>query len=269
MATNFTENPNYDSVVYQIQLTDPVQGGAGGVTNAPLQALVNRTAYLKGVTDALVQAISGAAGLNSPTFTGTPKVPTPQLGDNSALIPSTQWVNSTMGGVLNLSVAGNQNVTLTTVQAGNGTFEFTGALTGNIKVIVPAGTNSKWAVSNRTTGAYTLTVCTPTGTGVTITQGKNASVFCDGTDVYPASNDYVQPSTPVSGLETAASFTYVNGVISSYTETIGGIVYSYALTYTAGLITTVVITNNANSRSRTENYTYTNGLLTGISATES
>lgn len=43
---NLPEVSNFDSV-YQIETTDPVQGGASGVTNTPLKNLTNRTLWLK------------------------------------------------------------------------------------------------------------------------------------------------------------------------------------------------------------------------------
>lgn len=41
---------------------------------------------------ALSSAISAKANLDSPTFTGDPKAPTPALGDNDTSIATTQWV---------------------------------------------------------------------------------------------------------------------------------------------------------------------------------
>lgn len=42
--------------------------------------------------DYSVSQITGAAPLVSPTFTGTPTAPTPALGDDSTVIPTTHWV---------------------------------------------------------------------------------------------------------------------------------------------------------------------------------
>jgi hypothetical protein len=58
----------------------------------------------------------------------------------------------------------------------------TGALTGNRAIIVPARTKI-YFVSNATTGAYALTVKTSGGTGIAVTQGKKAILYCDGTNV--------------------------------------------------------------------------------------
>jgi len=44
---NITETDTYDAGVYLLETTDPVQGGAAGVSNAPLINLANRTNYLR------------------------------------------------------------------------------------------------------------------------------------------------------------------------------------------------------------------------------
>lgn len=86
---------------------------------------------------------------------------------------------------LSKSVAGSANVTLTTVENGNGIMEFTGVLTGSINVIVSTNTRP-FLVYNATTGAYTLTVKTASGTGVVVPQGYRALLECDGTNVVSA-----------------------------------------------------------------------------------
>ncbi len=52
---NLPESSTWESV-YQIELTDPVQGGPSGLTNTPLKNLTNRTKYLKDHVDALEDA---------------------------------------------------------------------------------------------------------------------------------------------------------------------------------------------------------------------
>lgn len=85
-------------------------------------------------------------------------------------------------GRLSLSVAGNTDVTLTAAQARNHILNFSGALTGNINVIVPNGPQC-WAVTNNTSGAYTLTVKTTAGSGVVVSQGSAGLLSADGTNV--------------------------------------------------------------------------------------
>lgn len=80
------------------------------------------------------------------------------------------------------SVAGSGDVTLTASESNNSILYFTGALTGNINVIVSTAVN-EWIVFNNTSGAFTLTVKTVSGSGADITQGARRLINCDGTDV--------------------------------------------------------------------------------------
>lgn len=189
---NLTEASTFDAGVYQIETTDPVSGGAAGIANKPLINLANRTKYLKDHLD-LIEAgttnLPGYAKLASPTFTGSPAAPTPALGDDDTSLATTAFVQDTLGGVLSKSVAGGVNVTLTAVEAGNGILVFSGALTANINVIVPATPTRPWIVYNNTSGAFTLTVKTAAGTGQAVTQGKVALLFSDGTNVLDGMTD--------------------------------------------------------------------------------
>lgn len=201
---NLTEVAQFDAGVYQLETTDPVQGGANGVSNAPLKNLTNRTAYLKKHIDDLESGAfipSAVATLGSPAFTGTPTAPTQSLGNNTTRLATTAFVQGTVGGRLAKSVAGGVNVTLTAVEAGNAILEFTGALTANIAVIVPSSPTRSWVVKNGTSGAFTLTVKTAAGSGVVVTQGKTEAVYTDGTNVLACHDDYTDIS--MTGTPTA------------------------------------------------------------------
>ncbi len=87
--------------------------------------------------------------------------------------------------LLNLNVAGSADITETSAQAQNVIQQFTGVLTGNINVIVP-NTVQLYYIFNDTTGAYTLTVKTAAGTGITVDQGSHTILYCDGTNVVNA-----------------------------------------------------------------------------------
>ena len=95
--------------------------------------------------------------------------------------PHTIFNDVTMG-YLSKSVAGGGNVTLSDVEAQQAVHEYTGAITANIEVIVPAETKI-YFVWNNTSGAFTLTVNTSGGTGTAVTQGDKVILVCDGTDV--------------------------------------------------------------------------------------
>ena len=95
-----------------------------------------------------------------------------------------ETIDAFNAGYLSKSVAGSADVTLTTnnadpnAEASNRVIEFTGALTGDIKVFVPAVENN-YIFFNNTTGSQTLTVA-PTGhasNGVVITQGAHTIMY--------------------------------------------------------------------------------------------
>ncbi|MDQ4169280.1 hypothetical protein, partial [Pseudomonas aeruginosa] len=66
---NLPETPDYSGGVYQIETSDPVLGGPGGISNRQAEQLGNRTAWLKVKTDALLSgelAAGNAAKLAAP-----------------------------------------------------------------------------------------------------------------------------------------------------------------------------------------------------------
>lgn len=80
------------------------------------------------------------------------------------------------------SVAGGVDVALSLEESQRHYLLFTGALTGNINVLIST-TPWQFTVFNNTSGAFTLTVKTSSGTGITIGQGKRAILICDGINV--------------------------------------------------------------------------------------
>lgn len=117
---NLKETQTWESGIYQIEKTDPVVGGEDGISNKQAKQLANRTAYLKqqveakanktdlttglngkansshthtmaNITD-LPAAMNAKANLASPTFTGTPKAPTPAQTVNDTTIATTAYV---------------------------------------------------------------------------------------------------------------------------------------------------------------------------------
>lgn len=64
-------------------------------------------------------------------------------------------------------------------------YRFSGTLGANMQIVVPTTVQQYW-VDNNTSGAYTFTVKTAAGTGVSITQGGRQILYCDGTNVIAA-----------------------------------------------------------------------------------
>lgn len=94
-----------------------------------------------------------------------------------------------------IAVGGTGNYTLTGTELNRVSYRFTGVLTGNRNIIVPATVQQYW-VDNQTTGAYTFTVKTPAGVGVTLASGSRTIMYSDGTDVLRA--DTFSASFPIA-----------------------------------------------------------------------
>lgn len=87
----------------------------------------------------------------------------------------------------------SSNVTLTALQYGKQVIVISGALTANLQLIFPAMV-AKWSVVNNTTGAYSITCKTASGSGVIVrgaqdlvgdgTNIKSSAPLADGTEAY-------------------------------------------------------------------------------------
>jgi hypothetical protein len=88
---NLTETSTYDAGVYQIELTDPVIGGASGITNTPIKNLANRTKYLKDHVDIIESTYAPKA---SPALTGVPTAPTAAVNNSTTQLATTAFVNA-------------------------------------------------------------------------------------------------------------------------------------------------------------------------------
>ena len=160
------------------------------------------------------------APLASPALTGTPTTPTAADGTNTAQIASTAFVQSAVGGYLSKSVTGG-TVTLSDLEASNPVIGFSGTLTSNLVVVVPTTVKRLWAIYNATGGAFTLTVKTATGSGVTVAQGKRNLVYTDGTNVYDGFNDFENialtgaPTAPTAAVGTNTTQIATTGFVNA------------------------------------------------------
>jgi hypothetical protein len=83
---------------------------------------------------------------------------------------------------LAIDVSGTGNYTLSTFQLNRISYNLTGTLTGNRSIIVPATVQQYW-ITNSTTGSFTLTVKTASGTGIVVPQAQAEILYCNGTNV--------------------------------------------------------------------------------------
>lgn len=96
-----------------------------------------------------------------------------------------------------INIAGTGNYTLSGAELNRISYNFTGLLTGNRDIIVPATTQQYW-ITNATTGAFVLGIRTATqvSPGITVASGASSILFCDGTNVRDADTQGL--ATPVS-----------------------------------------------------------------------
>jgi hypothetical protein len=86
--------------VYQLEITDRVMAGAGGIANRQATDLAKRTRNLH---DRLSTAETQKASLNSPAFSGTPTAPTPTPGTNTQQVASTAFVQAAIAALVDSS----------------------------------------------------------------------------------------------------------------------------------------------------------------------
>jgi hypothetical protein len=157
---------------------------SGGVVTAvlsqPHQLALAMPFTLSGVTDTSYNGSFTVASIVSPTnITWAQTGATSTSTGGSIQVTAASWV---------LNVAATTGALLPQA-TGYFFYDVQGALTQNTTIVVPLN-NKQYVVRNATTGAYTLTVIPPTGTGIAVPQGHVQKLFCDGTNVI-ATDAYV------------------------------------------------------------------------------
>jgi hypothetical protein len=84
--------------------------------------------------------------------------------------------------------------TLTAAEASNVIQKYTGTLTGNVTIVVPA-TVQVYYIVNATSGAYTVTITTGSGATAVLTTGTQATLVCDSVNLYNANTILAGSST--------------------------------------------------------------------------
>lgn len=95
----------------------------------------------------------------------------------------TGWIPVGSYGVTSISGLASSSVTLSTLQASKDRIVLSGTLTANINVVVPAWVKS-WQVINNCVGAFTVTIKTPSGTGVAMSSSTTHYVVGDGVNIF-------------------------------------------------------------------------------------
>ena len=209
--TNIDGNTNWtigDLIVFNGTTWDKIEGGTSDVVSV---------AGKVGVVTLVVADVSGAAPIDSPTFTTVANAPTPTGSDNSTKIATTAFVKGQ--GYL----TANQSITVTGDATGSGTTSIALTLpvinsnvgtfnnvTVNAKGQVTAASNVAYLTANQ---AITLTGdVTGTGNGSFVTTLKNTGT----------AGTYKQVTTDAQGRVTSGQVGDISPVVTkttSYTAT--------------------------------------------------
>ena len=119
------------------------------------------------------------------------------------------WLPQFFLGGTTQAMAGS-NITLTALQAAKPIITITGTLTANVNLVFPALVE-QWLVVNNTSGAFTLSAKTASGTPITVQPGTNF-MYGDGTNILSAS---------ASGYTGSATATLAVGSATAATGSVG------------------------------------------------
>ena len=165
------------------------------------------------------ETINGAASL-----TLTP-------GDSAtAVTDGTGWYTLGLGqsavfafDYTSINLAGQSgNYTLSGAELNRIAYEFTGAIVGNVEIIVPKTTQQYWVTNDTTGGSFTLRVRTNTQTpGVLVARGSRAILYCNGNDVVDAETGGV--AVPIAVVDGGTGSTTAGGALVNLGGTSVGI----------------------------------------------
>jgi hypothetical protein len=159
-------------------------------------------------------------------------------GDSAtAVTDGTSWYTLGLGqsavfafDYTSINLAGQSgNYTLSGAELNRIAYEFTGAIVGNVEIIVPKTTQQYWVTNDTTGGSFTLRVRTNTQTpGVLVARGSRAILYCNGNDVVDAETGGI--SVPVAVVDGGTGSTTAGGALINLGGTSVGIGVFTALT---------------------------------------
>lgn len=157
---------------------------------------------------------------------------------------STTWgqiTNTNLGTLIEHAICGYLGISMsdadTTLTANNGSadqarrhiLKFTGTLTADRNIIVPAASKT-YVIHNATTGGFNLKIKTSGGASVTVANGQRMIIMCDGTDCFqsaaPAGTTFgtsiLTAADAAAGRTALALGSMATANTSSYVPAVGG-----------------------------------------------
>lgn len=256
-----TFSSNYTAIASDRAQMYAWTGGAGTLTLTAASTLGNNWfMFLRNAgTGTLTVAGSGGNTINgSATIAFQP--------DDSAIIVCTGTTFYTVGLGKSTQFAFTQltkavtsgTYTLTAAEASNVIQKYTGTLTGNVTIVVPA-TVQVYYIVNATTGVYTVTITTGGGgTTAVLTTSTQATLVCDSVNLFNA-------NTILAGSSTIS---LQNGTVSSPSlafaaETNTGVYRATAGQFNTSILGVLVSTLSASGLSIAGVGTFTGGISGG------
>jgi len=150
--------------------------------------------------------------MNEPSYNQTS--PTWDIPLNS----NTTILDAAFGNTTSIALT-SSNVTLTSSQLQVMQVKFTGSISANIIITVPA-IGGRWTFTNATSGAYTVTIASAgAGTSVVAPQGYSTLMFSDGTNIVLADGGVISGGN-LATLNVSGNSTL--GSTGTTTTTVGG-----------------------------------------------
>jgi hypothetical protein len=144
-----------------------------------------------------------------------------QPGDSATVVTDgTNWYTLGLGqsavfafDYTSINVGGlSGNYTLAGSELNRIAYQFTGALAGNIEIVVPSTVQQYWVYNNTTGGSYTLRVRTsPQTPGVLVPRGSRAILYSDGSVVVDAETGGI--ATPIAIVDGGTGSTTAGGAL--------------------------------------------------------
>lgn len=130
----------------------------------------------------------------------------------------------------------NTNVTLTSSQCQAMQIKFTGTISANIIITVPA-IGGRWTFTNATSGSYTVTIASAgAGSSVAIPQGFSTLLFSDGTNIVLADGGVLSGGN-LSTLNVSGTATFGGAATFNSTAAFNGAVTNSSTTAFNGVST--------------------------------
>lgn len=177
-ADNNITTPDYGDTSFTASISGTTLTVTGSASGIGIGQFLTGAGVSAGTQIIALGSGTGGAGTYTVSISQTAGSTTISATGNRNWIPHTFYGLATIAGLTNV------NVTLAPNQWSKPRILLTGALTGNVQIIFP-NTLQDWLVENATSGAFTITLKTLAGTGVTAPQDATSYQYSgSGVDIF-------------------------------------------------------------------------------------